>query len=141
MLRLIKSFKGNIALVVRGNCAFLDKVLNAQKAGAKAVIIMNIPIFRVSHLSPGVPMLIRPIVIPAVLIGYEDGIKIRTVLSARTAVNVTLLPSYKDGDLDNGVIAHEYGHGISNRLTGGLPQHHACLMLNKWVRDGVIIFH
>ncbi len=24
----------------------------------------------------------------------------------------------RDGDLDNGVIIHEYGHGISNRLTG-----------------------
>jgi len=24
-----------------------------------------------------------------------------------------------DGDFDNGVIVHEYGHGISNRLTGG----------------------
>jgi len=25
----------------------------------------------------------------------------------------------RDGDLDNGIIIHEYGHGISNRLTGG----------------------
>lgn len=25
----------------------------------------------------------------------------------------------KDGDVDNGIIAHEYTHGISNRLTGG----------------------
>ncbi|MFK7807786.1 MAG: M36 family metallopeptidase [Saprospiraceae bacterium] len=25
----------------------------------------------------------------------------------------------RDGDLDNGVIVHEYGHGISTRLTGG----------------------
>ncbi len=25
----------------------------------------------------------------------------------------------RDGDLDNGVVVHEYGHGISNRLTGG----------------------
>ncbi|MCH9660561.1 MAG: M36 family metallopeptidase, partial [Bacteroidetes bacterium] len=25
----------------------------------------------------------------------------------------------RDGDFDNGVIAHEYGHGISTRLTGG----------------------
>ncbi len=25
----------------------------------------------------------------------------------------------RDGDLDNGVMAHEYGHGVSNRLTGG----------------------
>jgi extracellular elastinolytic metalloproteinase len=27
-------------------------------------------------------------------------------------------PLQFDGDLDNGVITHEYGHGISNRLTG-----------------------
>lgn len=31
-----------------------------------------------------------------------------------------------DGSLDNGVIAHEYGHGISNRLTGG-PSNTSCL--------------
>jgi len=32
----------------------------------------------------------------------------------------------KDGDYDNGVILHEYGHGVSNRLTGG-PQAVSCL--------------
>jgi len=32
----------------------------------------------------------------------------------------------RDSDLDNGVIAHEYGHGISNRLTGG-PSAAGCL--------------
>ena len=32
----------------------------------------------------------------------------------------------RDGDLDNGVINHEYGHGISNRLTGG-PANSSCL--------------
>ena len=25
----------------------------------------------------------------------------------------------RDGDFDNGIIIHEYGHGVSNRLTGG----------------------
>ena len=25
----------------------------------------------------------------------------------------------RDGDLDNGIVSHEYGHGISNRFTGG----------------------
>jgi extracellular elastinolytic metalloproteinase len=30
-----------------------------------------------------------------------------------------VVPPQLDGDLDNGIIAHEYGHGISNRLTGG----------------------
>ncbi len=32
----------------------------------------------------------------------------------------------KDGDFDNAIILHEYGHGISNRLTGG-PNAVACL--------------
>ena len=32
---------GNIALVQRGNCAFFDKALNAQEAGAAGVIIFN----------------------------------------------------------------------------------------------------
>jgi len=31
----------------------------------------------------------------------------------------SLLAPTLDGDLDNGIIAHEYGHGITNRLTGG----------------------
>jgi Fungalysin metallopeptidase (M36)/Fungalysin/Thermolysin Propeptide Motif len=31
-----------------------------------------------------------------------------------------------DGDLDSGVIIHEYGHGVSNRLTGG-PSKTDCL--------------
>jgi hypothetical protein len=32
----------------------------------------------------------------------------------------------KDGDVDNGVVTHEFGHGISNRLTGG-PAQAGCL--------------
>jgi len=32
----------------------------------------------------------------------------------------------KDGDYDNGVILHEFGHGVTNRLTGG-PQAVSCL--------------
>ena len=25
----------------------------------------------------------------------------------------------KDGDFDTGIVYHEFGHGVSNRLTGG----------------------
>ena len=32
----------------------------------------------------------------------------------------------RDGDVDNGVIAHEYGHGVSNRMVGG-PSNVSCL--------------
>jgi hypothetical protein len=36
-------------------------------------------------------------------------------------------PAYQpDGDFDNGIIAHEYGHGWSTRLTGG-PANSSCL--------------
>ncbi|MBY4678184.1 M36 family metallopeptidase [Marinobacterium arenosum] len=41
----------------------------------------------------------------------------------------------RDGDLDNGVIAHEYGHGISNRLTGG-PGTTSCLSNTEQPGEG-----
>ena len=41
----------------------------------------------------------------------------------------------RDGSLDNGVIIHEYGHGISNRLTGG-PAAAGCLGNEEQMGEG-----
>jgi hypothetical protein len=41
----------------------------------------------------------------------------------------------KDGDFDNLVIVHEYGHGISNRLTGG-PANTGCLNNQEQMGEG-----
>ena len=41
----------------------------------------------------------------------------------------------RDGDFDNGVIVHEYGHGISNRLTGG-PSASSCLGNQEQMGEG-----
>lgn len=41
----------------------------------------------------------------------------------------------KDGDFDNLVIVHEYGHGISNRLTGG-PGASGCLSNSEQMGEG-----
>ncbi|GAB3203847.1 extracellular elastinolytic metalloproteinase [Pontibacter aydingkolensis] len=41
----------------------------------------------------------------------------------------------RDGDFDNGVIVHEYGHGISNRLTGG-PSSTSCLSNQEQMGEG-----
>jgi Fungalysin metallopeptidase (M36)/Fungalysin/Thermolysin Propeptide Motif/Secretion system C-terminal sorting domain len=41
----------------------------------------------------------------------------------------------RDGDLDNGVIVHEYGHGISTRLTGG-PNNSSCLGNQEQMGEG-----
>jgi len=40
-----------------------------------------------------------------------------------------------DGDLDNLVIVHEYGHGVSNRLTGG-PANVSCLNNSEQMGEG-----
>jgi hypothetical protein len=47
---------------------------------------------------------------------------------AETAANAR--PQLIDGDFDAGVIAHEYGHGVSNRLTGG-PGNVRCLRTSE----------
>ena len=41
----------------------------------------------------------------------------------------------RDGDLDNGIIAHEYGHGVSIRQTGG-PATSSCLNNNEQMGEG-----
>jgi hypothetical protein len=41
----------------------------------------------------------------------------------------------RDGSLDNGIIGHEYGHGISNRLTGG-PGNTGCLSNQEQMGEG-----
>lgn len=41
----------------------------------------------------------------------------------------------KDGDVDNGIIAHELGHGVSNRLTGG-PAAAGCLSNAEQMGEG-----
>ncbi len=41
----------------------------------------------------------------------------------------------RDGDFDHGVIIHEYGHGVSNRLTGG-PAAAGCLSNTEQMGEG-----
>jgi extracellular elastinolytic metalloproteinase len=41
----------------------------------------------------------------------------------------------RDGAFDHGVVIHEYGHGISNRLTGG-PSQAGCLSVNEQMGEG-----
>src|SRR5690606_7121297 len=41
----------------------------------------------------------------------------------------------RDSDIDSGVISHEYGHGISNRLTGG-PSTTSCLSNQEQMGEG-----
>ena len=67
--------------------------------------------------------------IPSLMISDVDGAALLAAINGGTTVNATIQDpgSFQlDGDFDNGIIAHEYGHGISNRLTGG-PAAAGCL--------------
>jgi extracellular elastinolytic metalloproteinase len=61
--------------------------------------------------------------IPAVSVGVGNGEIIKaTIADGPTTGSVRKHPNHPgiiDGDFDAGVIMHEYGHGLSNRLTGG----------------------
>lgn len=112
-----------IVLIDRGDCSFAEKVLGAQLGGAAGVIVIN--------NIPGPPLAMggsdapsNGIVIPAVMISKSDGELLKEQLRDGATIVGSLKrdvppPPKRDGDIDNGVISHEYGHGISTRLTGG----------------------
>ena len=104
---------GKIALIDRGICNFAVKVREAQDAGAIAALIVN-------HLGDGILQMAGTdplITIPSFLVGLSTGTAIRNAVDP-VSVNMTLLPM-RDGSLDAGIILHEYGHGVTTRLTGG----------------------
>ena len=111
---------GKIAFFDRGTCPFVQKVQIAQDAGAIAAIIAN--------NQQGGPMSMGgddfgAINIPVLSISENDGTIVKAQLSNNTTVLANFGGDYTssqfDSSFDNGIIAHEYGHGISNRLTGG----------------------
>ena len=123
---------GNIALINRGECAFEEKVKNAEEAGAIGVIIANT---EDNIISMGGTDTIPDPSIPSVSISSSSGAIIRDALNGGQ-VNITIeAPDYLDSGFDNGVIAHEYGHGISNRLTGG-PSEPFCLFNDEQMGEG-----
>lgn len=114
------SLTGKIGLIERGGCNFTVKVKNAQDAGAVAAIVYDAP---TSVPQNGMPGTDASITIPSVLIINTEGEFIKNQLASNTTVNITLKNDpatmvTPDGSFDNGIITHEYGHGISNRLTG-----------------------
>lgn len=120
------SLTEKIGLVERGTCAFSIKAKNLQDAGAIAAVIYNNQAngATIGNMSGSDPT----ITIPSVLIAYAEGEYIKTQLTANTPVNVTLKSNTTpDGSFDNGIVTHEYGHGISNRMTG---TGYACLNSN-----------
>ena len=137
--------KGKIAIIDRGSCDFSRKVYRAQQAGAIAAVICNIPGVNGGNgeelVNMGGADDAQNVTIPSVFFKKSLCDKIKMVLNEGTSVVITFQErakqgaDYLDGALDNGIIAHEFGHGISNRLTGG-PGNTSCLGNDEQMGEG-----
>ncbi|MEN0045932.1 MAG: M36 family metallopeptidase, partial [Bacteroidota bacterium] len=127
---------GKIAMIDRGECFFSTKVWNAELKGAIGVIICNFDGGNFGGMTAGTE---DPITIPSVMVNFADCQRLKEFIGQGLEITLkpsdTEGPSLVDGTLDNGIIAHEYGHGISNRLTGG-PNQAGCLFNNEQMGEG-----
>lgn len=131
------ALSGKIAVIRRGECEFGFKSLAAQNEGAIAVIMVNnvagAPIVMGGGAVGG------SVTIPLFMVSNVDGEAIIAELSSPAVVNGTIngtnIDPDRDGDLDNGIVGHEYGHGVSNRLTGG-PANTGCLNNAEQMGEG-----
>ncbi|WP_080777006.1 T9SS-dependent M36 family metallopeptidase [Chryseobacterium phocaeense] len=116
------SLTGKIAVLNAAgpaNCGFAVKTKNLQTGGAIGVVQY--------HPNSDTPIPLggsdATITIPTIMIGRTEGEFLVGELTNGSTINATLKYDklnyvYRDGSLDNGVVAHEYGHGITNRMTG-----------------------
>ena len=124
---------GLVAIIDRGDCNFIVKVKNAQDQGAIGVIMVN---------NASGPTIVQggiddSITIPSMMVTLEKGNEIKAALAANNSLQAQLTnqPKSLDGTLDNGIVAHEWGHYLSNRLVGnanGLTNNQGRSMGEGW---------
>ena len=125
---------GKIVLIDRGNCNFVLKVKAAQEVGAIGVIVGNNAAGAPASMSGSDPS----ITIPSAMISMDHAQMLKVAL-LNGPVTIRFEPTggsaNHDSDVDNGIIVHEYAHGISNRLTGG-PSNSDCLSNEEQMGEG-----
>lgn len=86
-LTLDKTFGAPIALIDRGNCNFAEKVLNAQKAGAKLVLIADNNAENVHKIFPveRTKSTLDQVHIPSLLLSKVDGDQVKTAIELHEA--------------------------------------------------------
>ncbi|MBL7827312.1 MAG: M36 family metallopeptidase [Saprospiraceae bacterium] len=133
----VNNVTGKIVMVDRGSCDFSEKAYWVQQGGGVACIICD-------HESPPLNGFLagdyaNEVTIPALWIKKDVCDLLRQV--AGQGLNISLVqptvagPTFVDGDFDNGIIAHEFAHGVSNRLTGG-PANTDCLQNGEHMGEG-----
>lgn len=127
------SLTGKIAMVNTTSCAYNVKAKTVQDAGAIGMIVHRTNSNTVTDIFVNN---VTNVTIPTIMIPKDEGDFINSELTAGRTVNVNLKDlavGYKNSSFDNGVMIHEYGHGISNRLTG---QGYSCLTSIEQMGEG-----
>lgn len=146
---------GSIALVQRGTCGFAVKVLNAQAAGASAVIVMN-------EGQPGRTGLINMIgdatglTIPAVFATYATGVDLASTPNSTVRVTVSydadvrtawnVLAETSSGNDDNVVMAGAHldsvqdGAGINDNGSGSAALLETAIQMSKTKPNNTVRF-
>jgi hypothetical protein len=111
---------GKIAFIQLGSCSNpITKIKNAQTAGAIGVLMVSSS----SYVPYQVTGSDNTITIPAVMVSKSDGALLAGQVANGLQVTLPKATSTQgpkiDCAYDNGIVAHEFGHGVSNRLTGG----------------------
>ena len=110
---------GKIALIDRGACEFSTKSLNAQKAGAVAAIIADNRVEPIFTLAAGTDA--KRVRIPTVMISQADGAALKALTApSATLSKLAVQPLQIDASLDSDVVFHEYCHGLTWRMIGGM---------------------
>ncbi|WOT05675.1 rhombosortase-dependent M36 family metallopeptidase [Shewanella youngdeokensis] len=111
---------GKIAIIDRGVCNFTQKVINAQNAGAVAVVIANNKDGDEVISMGGED---EAVMIPSMMVSENAGAAIYALLDASETISIEMFKNdlsrnFKGSAWDNAIVAHEWGHYISNRLVG-----------------------
>lgn len=109
---------GKIALIRRGSCSFIQKIKNAQDAGAIAVIMMN------NVDGTPIPMggtETDPITIPSVMISKADGDALEAAISTNS-INVTLVAPLQGQFTGNLVPGIQHINDVKIRNNGGVSE-------------------
>ncbi|TAK42722.1 MAG: hypothetical protein EPO28_06870, partial [Saprospiraceae bacterium] len=124
---------GKIALIDRGSCEFGVKCLNAETAGAIAVVVFN-NAAGAGSIVMGPGAVGAQVTIPCVMLSYEDGQIIRSEL-ANGAVNMTIGLVVFNNNLstDNrtGVVRAPAGVMPANQVEAGYIVSPGALVTNK----------
>jgi hypothetical protein len=113
---IVTNVAGKIALVDGGLCPYFGKVQNAQAAGAIGVIMADPTGYGYPPDMTGTSSATIPVLSVTTAVG--NAIKAQLGAGPVTVTLSRLTQPNRDGTIDNQVVAHEWGHYISNRLIG-----------------------